>query len=141
MEKGLGVVMTKIGHEQSEGAIDPGSLWNDEFWNIEFLGELHGMDRSCTAKADHRKIARIVASLHGDHPDPPDHCGIDHTDDSLSRLLQGKPHRFCHPSLNDLFRKLNLQFHLPTQKIVGIEIAEDDAGVGYRRFFSALAIA
>jgi hypothetical protein len=97
------------------------------------------VQRSGTAECDERKAAWVEAFLHGARADRVRHVGIDDREDALGRFLEteAKP---LGQTAGGAPRCHRIEPHRAAQKIIGIQPAEHEIGIGHRGLGAASSI-
>ena len=98
------------------------------------------MHRSRAAEGVHRHAPRIFAALAEMSARRIGHVLVDDLVNSPSYQLDRHVESFGEPRQR-LARAFQIELHLSAEKIVRIEIAEDQISVGHRGFHAALSIA
>ncbi len=108
--------------------------------DFQFTRHFHGMQPGSAAKTQQRKAARIDAAAQRHQPDAVGHLQIDQPEDAGGSLLAREVQR-ARDGIDGRFAGGAIEFSLAAEKIIGVEIAEQEIGVGDGRGRAALAIA
>ncbi len=99
------------------------------------------MHRPRAAEGEDRQPPRIAAALQGVHPRRAGHHLVDDLVDAPGGLLDAQPERLGHVAADGLPRRLDVERHRPAEEEAGIEVAEDEIGIGDGRPLAAAAVA
>ena len=99
---------------------------------------MHGPSPAC---GNEREFARIEAAFDGYFAHPLRHVVAGNAVDAGGRFLQGQSHRLCNLRLDRAPRGGQIKTHLAAGKIIRIEVAEREIGIGRGRKRAAPAVA
>ena len=115
-------------------------LGNHHAIDAQLLGKCRRVHRPAATEGDHGKVAGVVTATHGDELQGIDHVGVGDPDHAKRRLVDGDTKAFRH-RLHRLPRQVETDADLTAEKIVGIDAAGDQVGVGDRRLSAPLTVA
>ena len=139
LELGAGGVVFQIGGEKAHGRRDAGIRRHDDFPESQHGGDFHAMQRSGSAESHEREIAGIDALLHCARANGVGHVAVDDGEHAFGGFELGHAERVGEP-FDDAMGGCFVKRHAAAKKIVLVEPAEDQIGVGYGRFLAAAAI-
>ena len=116
--------------EEADGAHHPRAGGDDQTRRAERRGDAIAMHRTRAAEGEDRQPPRIAAALQGVHPRRAGHHLVDDLVDPPGGLLDAQPQRLGHVAADRLPRRLDVERHRPAEEEAGIEVAEDEIGVG-----------
>ena len=93
------------------------------------------------AEGEDRQPPRIATALQCVHPRRAGHHLVDDLVDTPGGLLDAQPERLGHVAADGLARRLDVERHRAAEEEAGIEVAEDEIGIGDRRPLAAAAVA
>ena len=130
--EGAGVVVLDVGVEQAEGREQAGRRRHDDAAHAELLRHRAGEHRAVAAEGAERVVARVAAALARDRADRPDHVGAGDLVGAVGGVLERQAERPGDPLGDRRARALGVEFQIAADQIVGVDVAEDEVGVGDR---------
>src|SRR5690606_35876056 len=140
-QAGAGEVQPGWGNEQAAGRGDAGRGRNDHLRDAEFAGDLNGVDRPGSAGRDQREAARVLAAFGDVDAGRRGHILVDDVADACGDPQRVEGERRLQGAGDGPLRCLAVQRHRPAQEEVGVEVAEQQIGVGDGRLVAALPVA
>ena len=107
----------------------------------ELVGKRAGMQGAGAAERQQREPARVVALSDRHEADALGHLGVDDAMDAERGLLDGEAERARRPRARSPRDELGPQLEAAAGEVLGVEVAQNDGGVGHRRLGSAEAVA
>ena len=139
LELGTSGVVFQIRGEKAHGRRDAGVRRHDDFPESQHGGDFHAVQRSGSAESHQREIAGIDALLHCARANGVGHVAVDDGEHAFGGFELGHAERVGEP-FHDTMGGCFIKRHAAAKKIVLVEPAEDQIGVGYGRFLAAAAI-
>ena len=140
----LGVLedMQHVRRRGAEGAPGRGrlALRHDHLAHAELAREDAGVRGPRAAEGEQHEIARIEAFFHRHLADHVGHLQLDDAADPGGALRCIHSQGFCKPA-DGIYRCPFIQLNLPAREVVGVEVAEDQLGIGDGRHAAAAAVA
>ncbi len=134
---GADVVVQHVGAEQPERRECAGPRRHDDAAHAELLGDRGGMHRAGAAERQQRKLAQIHAAPRREHPHLVGHAHVDDAADAGRRFGQCHFHRRGDLCFERGARRGGVELLRAAEKIIRIEQAADDVGVGHGRIVAA----
>ena len=138
--EGADQLVLDIGKQEPEGAEQAGDGRHDDARHVECLGHARRMHPAVAADGDEGQSGRIASALDGNTPHGAHHVGADQAVNAIGRLnhilveIAGQASQ-C------LGRPVHADRQVAPHQLGGIEIAEDEVGVGHGRLASATVVA
>ena len=114
--------------------------WHDDAFDFELACDLDGMQTRRTAETQKREPPRINTTAQRHEADAIGHLQIDHAVDAGGCLHSRQAERSGN-AIDGCFCRSRIQRPLASHESGGIEIAENDIGVGHGRSEPAIAVA
>ena len=140
-EPGPHEVVAQIRKQHPEGREMPGRTRNDHPADTDFARNRGRVQRTGAAIGDQRETAGIESALGRHALDRIGHRGCGDAQNSIRRFGDAEPQRLRHPRRHGAFRGRDVELHLAAEKTIGSETAQQQIGVGDRRFGTATAVA
>ena len=103
--------------------------------------DLPGVHRPRAAEGEERVAAQVLAALDPVHARGGRHVLVDHPVDAPGGLDDAQAHRLRHARLDRPAGRLHVEPHPAAQEEVGVEVAQEEVGVGDRRLLPARSVA
>ena len=113
---------------------------NDHALEIELACNIRHMQGRGAAECENRKASRIDPAAHGNEPNAFCHFRVDDPMHPFSRA-HAIDREFVGDAVDRAFGGPAIEARTAAEKVVGVEEAQNEAGVGHRRFAAASAIA
>ena len=139
--EGPGIVVLHVGVEEAEGGKQPGRGRHHDPLHRQGLRHGGGEQRAVAAEGEECVFARIAPALAGDRLDRPDHVGAGDQMGAVRGAGELEAHRRRHPLGEDFARLLGIELQVAADQMRGVEVAEDQAGVGDGRVLAADVVA
>ena len=130
-----------VGGHEAHGAVDRGGRRDHHLLDAELGREPAGMHRAGAAEGEQGVAPRIVSALDGGVADQVAHLGVDDAVDGAGRLgdahAQGPGHLLRHRPA----RGVHVEGDLAAEEVLGVQVSQDQAGIGHRGFGAAAVVA
>ena len=121
------------GDEQPERGQHAGPERNHDPPDAELRREVTGMQRPCPPEGDERRLPGIAAALRHVHAHRPRHRLVDdvvHGPRRLQHRLSARPGEVLRDAVP---RRIFIEAHRTAREVVGVEVAQQQVGIGHRR--------
>src|SRR6185503_20546499 len=103
-------------------------------------GDAMRVYRTCATESDEREPARVLTALEHVEPCGRRHVLVDDVVDAPRRARQIEPERLADLRADRRLGGGAVELHAPAREVFGIDVAQNEIGVGDRRLDSALAV-
>ena len=138
-EQGEHVVAAQVGHHHAPGGEHRGIGRHHNLGDAQLLRERHRVHRAAAAEGDEREVARVEAAVDGDQLERVDHVVVGDAHDAPRCLVgvraEPRAHRLDRP-----LHRVHVRLHRPAAKIVAVDAAEPEIGVGRGGLGSSAAV-
>ena len=117
-----------VGDKDAERGECAGHAGDEDAGDAERTGHGAGVERACSAEAEQREFARIVAAFHGDDADGFLHDSFGEQDDAGGEVLEA-PEAAALRS-HQRAGAIEVEAGPAAKEELGVEAAEDEVGVG-----------
>ncbi len=129
------VVPRDVGHQHAEGGQHTGMARHTHPCHLQFVGDLARVHAAGATESHQRKLSGIMTALHRHHPNRALHVGVGHAYDPFGERRHSESGLFRQGSRHT-FGACAVDGHAPTQKVVGVQPAEQQVGIGDRQFIA-----
>ena len=138
---GADVVALEVGGYEAEGGESTGIGRDDDGADVQFLGKASGVDGARATEGNEGEGAGVVAPLDGNLADSIGHAGVHDVDDALGGWQGVEAEALAHAALDGIGGEVGVEAHLAPKEAFGVEVAEDEVGVGDGGIGAACAVA
>ncbi len=131
--------MLEIGDQQAQRRENTGAGRDQRGGHAGLGGQAVGVQGAGAAERDQREIARIEAALHRHQPERAHHGGVGDFDNRVRRGDDVEAGRA--DCVNGSASASDVEHDVAAEEVMRIEPAEDEIGVGHRRFRPATPVA
>src|SRR5712692_7703708 len=133
--------MDDVGLENAVSGEGAGIAWKRDSGDAELLGHRDGVQPAGTAEGEQGEVARIEPLLEEAETDRRGEVGIGDGEQPGGGRLDCEAERRGDAAGDGVARRGEIERHGAAEEIIGIQPAEHQIGIGYRRLTAAMAIA